>query len=159
MNSNEKRWIVLLVLVVIIAIILGIVIVKGRENNNVQQGETTSGTLENEEKYVIELEDRTKLNTSEALKSEKTYKNLSITNIQYTEKEGISILSADVTNKGETIHESEIVKITILGENDETIAEINSIIGKINPGETIRLNASILEDVLNAKDFKIEAID
>ena len=159
MNSNEKRWIVLLVVVVIIAIILGIVIVKGRENNSVQQGETTLGTLENEEKYVIELEDGTKLNTSEALKNEKTYKNLSITNIQYTEKEGISILSADVTNKGETIHESEIVKITILGENDETIAEINSVIGKINPGETVRLNASILGDVLNAKDFKIEAID
>lgn len=158
MNSNEKRWIVLLVAVVIIAIVLIVVLTNRNGEEAVQQGEQENEIV-NEEKYTTELEDGTKLNTSEEFNNTKTYGNLEISNIQYTEKDGMSVLLADVTNNGTTRHEVEIVKITILGDNGEVITEIKPIIGEIEPGETIQLNASITADVANAKDFTIEAAE
>ena len=155
MSNNEKRWIILLVAVIVIVIVLIIGIANGRNKEVQQQGQEE--TLVNEEKYATELSDGTKLNTSEEFNNSKTYGNLTISNIQYTERNGTSVLLADVTNNGSTRHEVEIVKITILGENNEVITEIKPVIGDIEPGETIKLNASISADVANAKDFKIEA--
>ncbi len=155
MSRNEKRWIILLLAVIVIVIVLIVGLSKGRNKEEIQQGQDE--TVVNEEKYTTELSDGTKVNTSEEFNNAKTYGNLSISNIQYTEKNGTSVLLADVTNNGSTKHEVEIVKITILGENGEKITEIKPVIGDIEPGETIRLNASITADVTNAKDFKIEA--
>ena len=156
MSKNEKRWIILLVAVVIIAIALIIGISRSGNREEIQEG---AEQVVNEEKYTTELTDGTKINTSEEFNNVKTYKDLEISNIQYTEKNGMSVLLADVTNKGNTTHEVEIVKITILGENGEEITQIKPAIGKIEPGETIKLNASITADVANAKDFKIESVN
>ncbi len=161
MNSNEKRWIVLLVAVVLIAVILIVVLTtrKGDNENVVQNAPAGQEEVVNEEKYTTELDDGTKINTSEEFNSAKTYGNLSISNMQFTESNGVSVMLADVTNNGSTAHEPEIVKVTILGDNNEVITEIKPVIGKIEPGETIKLNASITADVANARDFKIEAND
>ena len=158
MNSNEKRWLVLLVAVVVIAIVLIVVLVNANGNENEVQGGTTSPVV-NEEKYTTELEDGTKVNTGEEFNSTKTYENLEISNIQYTEKDGMTVLLADVTNKGSTTHENEVVEITILGENGEEISTTKPVIGKIEPGETIKINATITADVSNAKDFTIKAVE
>ena len=157
MSNNEKRWIVLLIAVVVIAIVLivGLNLNKGEDSGDV--GQTQGEEQVNEEKYTTELSDGTKLNTSEDFNSTKTYGNLSISNIQFTEKDGMTVLLADVTNNGSTRHELEVVKITILGENGEEITEINPIIEEIEPGETVQINGSITADVSNAKDFRIEA--
>ena len=71
----------------------------------------------------------------------------------------MSVLLADVTNNGTSAHEPELVKITILGDNEEVITEIKPVIGDIEPGETVQLNASITADVANAKDFRIEPME
>ena len=157
MSSNEKRWLVLLGVVIIIAVV--IIVGIARENNKPVQTPIEEEQVVNEEKFTTELSDGTKINTSEEFNNVKTYKDLEISNIQYTEKNGMSVLLADVTNKGNTTHEVEIVKITILGENGEEITQIKPAIGKIEPGETIKLNASITADVANAKDFKIESVN
>lgn len=156
MSKNEKRWIILLVAVVIIAIVL---IVGISSSRNREEGQAEENTIVNEEKYTTVLEDGTKINTSEDFNNTKTYGNLTISKIQYTERNGTSVLLADVTNNGSTRHEVEIVKITILGDNNEVITEIKPVIGDIEPGETIKLNASISADVTNARDFTIEAAD
>ncbi len=156
MSKNEKRWIILLVAVVIIAIVFFAVIIGGNKANKEEQN-TTTNEITNEEKYTEQLEDGTKLNTSEEFNNSKTYGNLEISNVQYTSKNGMSVLLADVKNNGTTTHENEIVKITILGDNEEVITEIKPVIGKIEPGQTIKLNASITADVANARDYKIEA--
>lgn len=157
MSKNEKRWIVLLVAVVIIAIVFFVVIIGGNKSKTKEEQNTITNETTNEEKYTEQLEDGTKLNTSEEFNSSKKYGNLEISNVQYTSKNGMSVLLADVKNNGTTVHEKEIVKITILGENEEVITEIKPVIGKIEPGETIKLNASITADVANARDYKIEA--
>ena len=156
MSKNEKRWIILLVAVVIIAIVFFVVITRGNKEEE-ENTQNTTNEVVNEEKYTEQLDDGTKLNTSEEFNSSKTFGNLEIGNVQYTSKNGMSVLLADVKNNGTTVHEKEIVKITILGDNGEVITEIKPVIGKIEPGETIKLNASITADVANAKDFRIEA--
>lgn len=158
MSKNEKRWIILLVAVVVIAIVFFVIIT--RENKKEEENtQNTTNEVANEEKYTEQLEDGTKLNTSEEFNSSKTFGNLEIGNVQYTSKNGMSVLLADVKNNGTTVHEKEIVKITILGDNGEVITEIKPVIGKIEPGQTIKLNASITADIANAKDFRIEAAE
>ena len=161
MNSNEKRWIVLLIAVVLIAVILIVALVNANKKSdnkveNLNEGET-SQNVQDEEKYTAELGDGTKINTSEDFNKTKTYKNLEITNIQFTNKDGMTVLLADVTNKGTSTHEEEIVTIKILGENGEVLDELHPVLGKAEPGETIELNAGTSADVTNAKDFIIEA--
>ena len=162
MNSNEKRWIVLLVAVIIIAIVLIVALNVGNKENNLannEQGQIQSGGSQNEEQNntTIELEDGTTVNTSEKLNSTKTYGSLEISNISFEEKDGITYLVANVTNKGEAVHEPEIVELTLLGENGEEIKTIRPVIGIVAPGETIRLDASTTTDVVSAQDFRIEA--
>ena len=158
MNNNEKRWIVLLVAVLLIAVILIVVLVNGNKNEEEVGKVDQSTETANEEKYTTELNDGTKVNTSEEFNSTKMYGELEISNIQYTEQNGKTVLLADVTNKGNTTHETEIVKITIVGENGEEITTTKPVIGKMEPGETVKINATITADVSNAKDFKIEAV-
>ena len=91
MNSNEKRWVILLVAVVVIAIIFFVVITninKGDENsqNNVTQQQSVQNT--SNEEFTTELDDGTKINTSESFGQTKTYNNLEISNIQFTSKDG-----------------------------------------------------------------------
>lgn len=160
MNSNEKRWIVLLIAVLVIAIVLIVVLVNGRAKNKEQMPENnvdTNQEVQNVEQYVTQLDDGTKLNNSELFNSVKTYKDLEISNIQFTEKNGLSVLLADVKNNATTTHEEEVVKIVLLGENDETIATLRVPIGKIEPGETSKINTTASADYANAKDFKVEA--
>lgn len=158
MSNNEKRWIVLLVAVLLIAVILIVVLAQGNKEEE-RVGEVGQSTeTANEEKYITELNDGTKVNTSEEFNSTKMYGELEISNIQYIEQNGKTVLLADVTNKGNTTHENEIVKITILGENGEEITTTKPVIGKMEPGETVKINATITADVSNAKDFKIEAV-
>ena len=161
MNNNEKRWVILLVAVLIIAIVLIVVIVNS--NKNKEKGQVAQGgqsQIEDKgENYTTELNDGTKINTGEEFNTTKKYGDLEISNIQYTEKDGMTVLLADVTNKGSTTHENEIVKITILGENDEELSTTKPVIGKIEPGETVKINATITADVANAKDFRIESAE
>lgn len=159
MNQNEKRWIVLFVAVVIIAIVF-FVVLGFRNKDGEDLADNSQNVPTNEEQYTVQLDDGTKLNTSEDFNSNKTYGDLEISNIQYTTRpDGMTVLLADVTNKGTTNHELEMVKITILDQNGEAITEIRPLIDAMAPGETVQINASITADVSNAKDFTIEAAE
>ena len=153
MNKNQKRWMILVIIVVAVILILAIVYSRRGEGEEISQGERG----QNEEIYVTELEDGTKLNTSEDFNNEKRYGNLVISNMQYTEQNGMTVMLADVTNEGSTVHEPEIVTITIYGENNEVITELHPAIGRIEPGETIKINATSTADVANARGYEISA--
>lgn len=153
-KKTKKMLLISVIILLIIAMLVALLLTRRKNNNEEKQEQETEYI---EEIYTTKLEDGTKINISEDFNKNKTYGNLSISNIQYTEKDGMSTLLADVTNNGTTKHELEIVKITILGENNEEIVEINPIIEEIDVGETVELTAFITADVINAKDFKIEA--
>ena len=110
-----------------------------------------------EEKFVEVLDDGTKLNKSENLKTDKTYKTVGISNIQFTSQNGSSVLLADLTNKGNSTFEREEVRVNILGENGEVIDTIAAVIPKMEVGETNELNTIVTADLVNAKDIEIVA--
>lgn len=158
MKNNGNKWIVILGIVIVIVLIITWVLVMENKKEETIENLNTQNTIANEENYVKELNDGTKINTSKALNNIKKYKNLEISNIQFTESNGMTVLLANVKNNGTTRHEAEIVKIEILDRNGNVITDGKPVIGNIEPGETIQLNASITGNVANAKDFRINEI-
>lgn len=155
MTSKEKKIVFGVFAVLIVVIVVALIIKNTKKDENMVQNQAQTDNKTQLE-YAIELDDGTKLNTSKELNSTKKYKDLEISNIQYTSKDGNSELLADVKNVGTTVHEDEIVKLSIIGANGEVITTLSPIIGKVEPGETIKLIATVTADVVNAKDIKIE---
>lgn len=158
MNSNGKKWMILLGAVIVIVLIVILALIFGDKEEETLQNQNSQSPIANEEEYIKELDDGTKINTSQELNNTKKYKNLEITNIQYTEKDGMTVLLADVKNNGATKHNAEIVKIDILDKNGNVITTGKPVIGDIEPGETIKLNANITGNVVDAKDFRVTEI-
>ena len=162
MTPKEKKTIFTIVGIMLLILIIVICVKSfsngGNDNSNNLNTPTTNTATQNEEKYVTELNGGTKLNNSDALQSVKTYKTLEISNVQFTSNEnGNSTFLADVKNVGTTATQPEVVKLTLLGDNGEVIAELNAILPDLQPGETDQLNAQATADIVNAKDYKIEA--
>ena len=167
MSTKEKMWIVLLIAVIAIAIALIVGLgsnrvtdesIVGEQGQAQTQGQTqgdNDAATEETETYASKLEDGTRMNTSNEFNTTKKYKDLEISNIQFTEKNGMSVLLADVKNTGSSKHEEEVVKITIVGEDGKE-TQVRAIIEEIEAGETAQLNTSMTADMVNAKDFKVE---
>lgn len=158
MKDNEKKGIILLVIIAIVIIFI-IVKVTGKKEEDIAKENTSNVPAQgNAEKYVENLENGVKINKSEEFNKTKKYKNMEISNIQFTYQEGKSVLLADVKNTASVKHNNEIVKITILDENNKVIEVLEPVLPTIEPGETKQLNVIISgADSVNAKDFKIEA--
>ena len=163
MTDKEKKVVFTLIAIMVIILIVVIIVKQvggGNDNTNTanMNGTSTTNTA-NEEKYTTELNDGTKLNTSEDLQGVKTYNNLEISNIQVTSQNGRTVIIADVKNNASTDHEAEIVKLTLLGENDEVLDVTYPVMPTIPAGGTEQFNSTTTADQANFKDFKIEADD
>ena len=123
--------------------------------------ETVEDTVENEvvEEFVDVLEDGTKLNTSSKLSETKTFGNYEVSNIQLTEQNGQSLILADVKNIGATKADVVLIDITLLDKEGNEITTIGGIIGDVEPGQTVQLNASATTDFANAYDFSIKVTE
>ena len=158
MTNKERKVVFILIGVLLIVMIGTILITTGKKNKgDKDNNKNVTQVQEEKEKYTEKLADGTKLNNSSEFNKTKRYKDLEITDIQYTSKGGNSVLLANIKNVGSTTHKMEVVKITIIGENGETLTTLEPIIDEIAPGETKELNAIATADIANAKDFKIEA--
>lgn len=152
MKKNEKRMILILLVILIIAIIIFIVNKNKKENNkeeNINDNITT-------EEFVEVLEDGTKANTSKELKRKKEIEGLEITNIQLTEREGQTVLLANITNSTEKDTEVIGINIVILDKKGEEIVKIPGAIPPLKTRETKQLNIGITEDYANAYNFRVE---
>ena len=164
MTDKEKKVVFALIgiMVVILLIVILVRQVGGDDNTNtatMNETSTTNIATANEEQYVTQLDDGTKLNTSEDLRGVKTYNDLEISNIQVTSQDGRTVIIADVKNNASTDHEAEIVKLTFLGENDEILDVTYPVMPTIPAGGTEQLNSTTTVDAANFKDFIIEADD
>lgn len=157
MTKQERKVILIGVGIVIIALITLLVVNKMSKQKELIIDKPNNQIEQNVEKYVTNLDDGTKLNNSEELKKIKKYKDIEISNIQFTYENGKTILLADVKNTGSTKHTSEILKLTILGEDNQEIDKANVVIPDMEVGETDKINVTISGvDSVNAKNFKIE---
>lgn len=157
MNKKEGKVIFIGVGVVIVALLIVLVVNAISKKENTNQNVQNTQVEQNVEKYTTNLEGGTKLNNSEAFNKNKKYKEIEISNIQFTYENGRSVLLATVKNTGSTKHKLEIVKLTILGDNNQVIDEIEPLMPELEAGEEGQFNAILTgADSVNARDFRIE---
>lgn len=154
--TNKEKKVIITIIAIMVAILVIIMVVKKGGNVDTPISETQE-EKDAEEKYITKLEDGTKLNNSEEFNNTKKYKDLEFSNIQFTSKNGNSVLLATVTNTSNKKHAKEVVKITIIGENGKVIAEPTAMISEMEAGASRKLNLIVTADIANAKDFKVGA--
>lgn len=148
MKAQEKRMILILIIVSILIITIVWCVTRNKETEVVEST--------NKEEFVEVLEDGTKLNISDKLNETKRVENFEIGNIQLTDRNGVSVLLADVKNVSETSTDWTIITITLIDKIGNTIQEIEGVIKDLQPGETTQLNAATSADYANSYDFKVK---
>ena len=144
MKINVGTLVIITILVIIIASLI---------TSRYQKQEISEP--EKEESYIQENEDGIKVNKSSKLNEAKLVNGLLISNIQLTEKGGMTTLLADVTNKSEQKTNFKKLKIILLDENENEIATMVAFVNGIEVGETTQLNASTTSNYIKTYDFKV----
>lgn len=152
MSKNNKKIIIILV----IAVILIIAVVTIYLINKKGSSDENSNTQNEIESYVEEIEDGVKLNTSTAMNTSKTLGNLLITNIQLTNRSGMTNLLAEVVNNSDEATPLKTVEITLLSYDGEELAKLTGVINSLEPGESTQLNISTTSNYITAYDFRID---
>ena len=150
-KKSNKIIIILVIAVILIIAVVAIYLINKRRS----LGEKES--VQNEvESYVQEVEDGVKLNTSTAMNTSKTLGNLLITNIQLTNRSGMTNLLAEVVNNSDEATPLKTVEITLLSYDGEELAKLTGVINSLEPGESTELNIATTSNYITAYDFKIE---
>ena len=152
MKKKEKRLILILIAILVFVLIIGLFIKKNRNEENGVQSQQNTAT---DEKFVQVLEDGTKLNKSSKLNETKNVEGIEISNIQFTYKDGQTVLLADVTNNSGKAIDMTLLNIKLLDEQENEIITIGGIISPMQVGETTQLNAGMTMDYANAYDVEI----
>ena len=152
MKKKEKRLILILIAILVVVLIIGLFIKKNRNEENGVQSQQNTAT---DEKFVQVLEDGTKLNKSSKLNDTKNVEGIEISNIQFTYKDGQTVLLADVTNNSGKAIDMTLLNIKLLDEQENEIITIGGIISPMQVGETTQLNAGMTMDYANAYDVEI----
>lgn len=160
MKKNEKLLIAVLVIITLIVIIFAI----SRKNSQTPDA-TTGGTVTVdgnneiivEEKYVTTSEDGTKVNTSEALKSNKVVNNIEFSDIQLTQRGGETLLTATVKNNGSERNELFAVDVTLIDDAGQDIITISGLVAPMDAGATASFETSTTLDYANSYDFRVSA--
>lgn len=143
-KKNKKIIVFIIMLLILIAVVVFLV---NKDNKKVENKQ--------EDSYIEETEDGIKVNKSSKLNEAKLVNGLLISNIQLTEKDGMTTLLADVTNKNEEKTGFKKLTITLLDENGDEISNMIAFVGAIEAGETTQLNASTTSNYIKAYDFKV----
>ena len=149
---NKRTLIVILIIVIAVAVIIGIVAI-GNSKGKKEESKTTDEPVE---EYVEKTADGTKVNTSNELKKEKTLGDLVFTNIQLTNKNGQTVLIANVTNKGSKTTDLKEVNIVILDKTGVQLGKVGGVIIPLQAGQSTQFSSSVQRDYANAYDFKVE---
>lgn len=151
LTKKDKKKIAIIagiITVVIVAIIgITIAIINNNEKNK---------NIDPETEFVEIDAEGNKRNISKKLKETKTFGNMEMNNIELTAKKNVSLLKANFTNKGEETEKEKIVTVEILNKKKEVISSFDTVINKMDPGETIEFSMNITEDISNAYDLTIK---
>lgn len=150
-KNNKKIIIILAIAVILIIAVIAIYLINKRSRQD-----ETSNTQNEVESYVQEVEDGVKLNTSTAMNTSKTLGNLLITNIQLTNRSGMTNLLAEVVNNSDEATPLKTVEITLLSYDGEELAKLTGVINSLEPGESTELNIATTSNYITAYDFRIE---
>lgn len=153
MKKNEK---IMIGILIAITIILIIVVILGKSNKNNSNEELQKETnIQQEEKFIEVLEDGTKLNNSSKLHETKKIDGMELTNIQFTEKDNVTLLIGTITNISNTTKGGYPVNIKIVDEKGNEKVVIEAFIEKLESGESSQFSTNATLDYANAYDFII----
>lgn len=150
-NNNKKIIIILVIAVILIIAVVAIYLINKKGSSD--ENENTQNEVES---YVEEVKDGVKLNTSTAMNTSKTLGNLLITNIQLTNRSGMTNLLAEVVNNSEEATPLKTVEITLLSYDGEELVKLTGVINSLEPGESTELNIATTSNYITAYDFRIE---
>lgn len=163
MRKNNK---IITMLIIIVVAIIGIILIwqnipKNQEKNEIEKINTNEYENNQEvndviEKYVKELDDGTKLNISNKLNETKRLEGLEISNIQFTYKNGMSIVLADVENTTNQDISLTPINLKLYDEQGNVLESLDGLISEVKAGERTQLNIGVSNDLANAYDFTIE---
>lgn len=109
-----------------------------------------------DEKYVNQLPDGTKINTSNKVNKTRIIDGIEISEIQLTHKNGVSVLLATATNISGEDKDTTVIEITLYDDKNNVLEIIEGIISPIKPGESVQLNMGISADYANAYNFSVK---
>ena len=156
MKAKELMIVLFIIIVLLIVIIVAVNVNKNKGNEENTQTPAIGVVEENKvEEFVEVQEDGSKVNTSEELKKTKTIDGLEISNIRLVENNNVSQIVADIKNPTNKTLGDFPVDIIVKDKEGKEITTIGAYIDKVNPGETVELNASATSDFANAYDFEI----
>ena len=161
MKKKEKLLIAVLVTITLIVIIFAGMRNKNNSNDGNVGTTITDGDVENlqepvVEKYVEVGEDGSKVNTSEALKANKVVNNVEFSDIQLSQKDGETLLTATAKNTGSASTELFSVNITLIDDAGQDIVTVGGLVAPMEAGATSTFETSMTLDYANAYDFKVE---
>ncbi len=161
MRKEEKIMIAVLVVIMLIVIIFAVTRKNNNDTKNVNSVISASpniseGVSESDEEYVDISKDGTKVNTSEALATNKTVRNVEFSSIQLAQKNGQTVLVADIQNTGTEASEMFAVNITLLNEQGQDVVTVGGIVTALGAGESSEFQANMTLDFANVYDFRVE---
>lgn len=152
MKKSEKK--IILILIIVSILIIGVIWFATKPKDESNNEETTDNVAQGE--YTKVEEDGTIVNTSEKLKENKEMQGFELTNIEFKEKNGETILSVRVTNKTGETQQTFMGNIILLDKKNNEIGKIPVRISTMEAGETRDIEATITESYANAFNFKLE---
>ncbi len=159
MKKKEKVVILVLLVITIALVVLGIVTKNDKATQTAKVDNKQSNTEEEEsldEEHVVTLEDGTRLSTSKALKKEKSFDGIKVTDIQLTEKKNKTVLLGTLTNTANTKKGGYYVNVVLKDEEGNALKSLRTYINELEAGETTQLNTQVTLDYANAYDFSVE---
>ena len=153
MKKKEKKMI--LILIIVLILIIGVIWFLTRPKDETNSNKETNNSAAQGEYTKVE-EDGTIVNTSEKLKENKEMQGFELTNIEFKEKNGETILSARVTNKTGETQQTFMGNIILLDKKNNEIGRIPVRISTMEAGEVRDIEATITESYANAFNFKLE---
>lgn len=151
--KNEGKKYLLIAIVGLILVIGAVTIIFFIYKDRLQVLEERE---EDSKEYVSLLEDGSKQNTSERLKKDRKLDGLDISNIQLTEKAGMTQLTGIIANHTKKVKEECTATITLVDSKGNELTQMKVYIKELQPSESTRLNASATLDYVGAYDFVIK---
>ena len=158
MKKNEKLLIAVLVTITLVVIIFAGMKKKGDSTQNIVDNTGDVANFEDpvRENYGTVGEDGSKVNTSEALKANKVVNNIEFSDIQLSERDGTTLLTAELKNNGEQANDIFSVKVTLLDDAGQDIVTVKGVVPPVQVGTTAMFEVSMTLDYANAYDFRVE---
>lgn len=150
-NSNSKRNRIIFLLLLLIIVVIVVVVVVNNKNSN----ENTNQAGEQEQTQFYREEDGEKINTSKKLSETKEFEGLEISNPNLTEIEKNSSFIATLKNNTNSASGEFFLDLKFVDKNNNEIATISCYVDRVEPGQTVELNASATASLANAYDYTV----